>query len=137
MYFLNFFSSIWKFFRKFLNMNVTLRILDMWRPGRKGTLGWQKSIFKFLYQSTVFQFVFYKKLSIWKSIFVNLRSLTSRTVTCVSVTRFHIRHKKFPGDWTDSCTIIASIFFNIFINVKQNCKYSSTEKSMSSFEMKK
>ena len=44
----------------------------------------------------------------------------------VFVTRLHITHNNFPGDWTSSCTVITSIFVKntIFKNVKKNWKNS-------------
>ena len=71
----------------------------MWRCARKGTLGWSKSAsFKFLHQSTVFEFLFYEKLSIWKSIFFNLRFVFSRTVSYVDACMLHILTYRHTND---------------------------------------
>ena len=51
-----------------------------------------------------------------------------------------VTHKNFSGNWTNSCTIIASIFFEngIFMNVKKNEENRmDSRKSINSFEMKK
>ena len=56
------------------------------------------------------------------------------------VPRFYMTHTNFPGDWTNSCTVIASIFFEnaILKHIKQIEKiHMDSEKSMNSFEMKK
>ena len=41
--------------------------------------------------------------------------------------RFHIIHKIFPGDWTNSCTLIASIFF-------QKLYFEKRKKKLKTFE---
>ena len=49
--------------------------------------------------------IFFKFLKILK----NERNITN--FGYVFVSRFNIRNKNFSDDWTNSCTVIASIFF--------------------------
>ena len=58
----------------------------------------------------------------------------------VFVPRCHITHKNFPGDWTNSCTVISSIFFKsgILKNIKKIEKIRmDSKKSINLFQTKK
>ena len=68
---------------------------------------------------------------------------TERNVTkfeYVVVTRFHIKHNNFLAGGTNSCTVIALIFFkNVLLKNINRFKqiHMNSEKSINSFEIKK
>ena len=69
--------------------------------------------------------IFFTFLKIVKNFFLNERNVTN--LGYVFVTRFvtnRIAHKNFQGDdWTNSCTIIASIFFQKLLKNWQNSQF--------------
>ena len=62
-------------------------------------------------------FIWIKKKNIWKFWKINVTLQISDMFLYQDI---HIKHNNLSGDWTNSCMLIASIFFNgIFINLKK------------------
>ena len=61
-------------------------------------------------------------VSVFLKIFKSERNVTN--FDYIFGTRFHITHKNFSGNWTNSCTVLARFFFKkgIFIKVLKNWK---------------
>ena len=53
--------------------------------------------------------IFFTILKTNLKILKNERNVTS--FGCAFLTRFHITHNNFSGDWSNSCSVIVSIFF--------------------------